>query len=226
MVLLFSNTAFLLQNLYPELGVELEERAYGESCALVLPDGTINWETIKATVFDEFVVAHTLGWWGKALILRDYKMLWVVSITFELMELTFQHMLPNFNECWWDSWILDVAVCNFIGILTGMWTVKYFDSKEYNWSGLSQQPTLFAKARRGIMQFTPHSLDAFQWQVFSSPKRCLQCFFPVVIILLFEVNHFFLKFELWVPPRNPLNTIRLSILFLMAVPGMKVRQGI
>lgn len=31
------------------------------------------------------------------------------------MELTFQHMLPNFNECWWDSWILDVAVCNFIG---------------------------------------------------------------------------------------------------------------
>ncbi len=36
------------------------------------------------------------------------------------MELTFQHMLPNFNECWWDSWILDVAVCNFIGIYTGM----------------------------------------------------------------------------------------------------------
>ena len=213
----------LLQNLYPELGVELEERAYGESCALILSDGSINWETIKATVFDEFVVAHTLGWWGKALILRDYKMLWVVSVTFELMELTFQHMLPNFNECWWDSWILDVAICNFIGILTGMWTVKYFDSKEYNWSGLSQQPTLFAKARRGIMQFTPYSLDAFRWQVFSSPKRCLQCLFPVVIILLFEVNHFFLKFELWVPPRNPLNTIRLSILFLMAVPGMKVR---
>jgi len=215
----------LLQNLYPELGVELEERAYGESCALVLPDGTINWETIKATVFDEFVVAHTLGWWGKALILRDYKMLWVVSITFELMELTFQHMLPNFNECWWDSWILDVAVCNFIGILTGMWTVKYFNSKQYNWSGLSQQPTFFAKARRGFMQFTPYSLDAFQWQVFSSPKRCIQCFFPVLIILLFEVNHFFLKFELWVPPRNPLNTIRLSILFLMAVPGMKVWHG-
>ncbi len=26
-----------------------------------------------------------------------------------------QHMLPNFNECWWDSWVLDVAVCNFAG---------------------------------------------------------------------------------------------------------------
>ena len=39
--------------------------------------------------------------------------------------------------------------------------------------------------------------------------------------MLFEVNHFFLKYELWVPPRNPLNTIRLSILFLIAVPGIR-----
>lgn len=209
-----------LKHLYPELGVELEERAYGESCALIV-DGHVNWKTIKATVFDEFVIAHTLGWWGKALILREYGMLWTVSITFELLELTFQHLLPNFNECWWDSWILDVAICNFIGILTGMWTVRYFHGKEYNWRGISQQPTLLAKAQRGLMQFTPYSLDNFQWGMFSSPKRCLQCFFPAGIILLFEVNHFFLKYELWVPPRNPLNTIRLSILFLIAIPGIR-----
>ena len=56
----------------------------------------------------------------KALILRDWAMLWTLSIGFELMELTFQHMLPNFNECWWDSWILDVAICNFAGIWAGM----------------------------------------------------------------------------------------------------------
>lgn len=79
-----------LTHLYPELGVELEERAYGESCALIDDAGHINWATIKATLFDEFVIAHTLGWWCKALILRDYGMLWVVSIAFELMELTFQ----------------------------------------------------------------------------------------------------------------------------------------
>ena len=30
-----------------------------------------------------------------------------------------QHWLPNFNECWWDSWVLDVALCNAIGIFTG-----------------------------------------------------------------------------------------------------------
>jgi hypothetical protein len=43
-------------------------------------------------------------------------MLIFVSVMFELMELTFQHWLPNFNECWWDSWILDVLICNNIGV--------------------------------------------------------------------------------------------------------------
>ena len=63
------------------------------------------------------------------MILRNYTLLWAISILFEFMELTFQHMLPNFNECWWDSWILDVAVCNFIGILTGMATVRWYGSQ-------------------------------------------------------------------------------------------------
>lgn len=36
--------------------------------------------------------------------------------------------------------------------LAGMWTVRYFKSKQYNWSGISQQPSLLAKAKRGIMQ--------------------------------------------------------------------------
>ncbi len=86
-------------------------------------------------MFDEFVVAHTLGWWAKAVILRNNLLLWTLSIGFELMELTFQHLLPNFNECWWDSWILDVLLCNWAGIFAGMQTVRWFGSREYNWSG-------------------------------------------------------------------------------------------
>jgi phosphatidylserine synthase 2 len=58
--------------------VELDERLYGSDCRLVLPGGGVNWPAIRGTVFDEFVVAHTLGWWGKALMLRDRAMLWSV----------------------------------------------------------------------------------------------------------------------------------------------------
>lgn len=90
-----------MQLLYPSLGVELPERSYGGDCALFIPGKGWNWEGIRGTLFDEFVVAHTLGWWGKAVIIRDPKLLWILSVGFEFMELTFQHMLPNFNECWY-----------------------------------------------------------------------------------------------------------------------------
>jgi phosphatidylserine synthase 2 len=145
----------------------------------------------------------------------------MLSIGFELMELTFQHMLPNFNECWWDSWILDVAVCNFIGIYTGMKTVNWARAQNYNWTGLSQQATLGAKAKRSLLQFTPYSWDDFQWRAFSTPLRCLQTLGLLTVFLLMEVNAFFLKYVLWVPPLNPLNTIRLAILFLAALPTAK-----
>lgn len=36
-----------------------------------------------------------------------------VRLTFGLSAS--QHMLPNFKECWWDSWILDVLLCNAAG---------------------------------------------------------------------------------------------------------------
>jgi len=177
-----------LRHLFPELGVDLQERSYGSDCRLWLPEEhKINWSVIKATVFDEFVVAHTVGWWCKALILRDYTLLWALSIGFELMELTFQHMLPNFNECWWDSWILDVAVCNFIGIYTGMQTVKWARAQDYNWTGISGHATLSGKAKRSLLQFTPYSWDNFEWRAFSTPLRCLQASGLLVVFLVMEV---------------------------------------
>ena len=36
-----------------------------------------------------------------------------------------------------------------------------------------------------------------------------------------QVNAFFLKFILWVPPLNPLNTYRLVLLFAMALPAVR-----
>ncbi len=36
------------------------------------------------------------------LIVRDWFLLTVLSIGFELLEYTLQVHLPNFGECWWD----------------------------------------------------------------------------------------------------------------------------
>ena len=43
----------------------------------------------------------------------------------ELTEMAFGHLLPNFYECWWDNIILDVFLCNGMGIFTGMLIVRY-----------------------------------------------------------------------------------------------------
>ena len=39
--------------------------------------------------------------------------------------------------------------------------------------------------------------------------------------VLGQVNAFFLKYILWVPPLNPLNTYRLVLLFALAVPAVR-----
>lgn len=136
-----------LQHIDPELGTELPERAYGGDCRLWVAGQGVHWQVLKDTLLDEFVIAHSLGWIGKAIIMRNYWMLWVCSIGFEFMELTFQHWLLNFNECWWDSWILDVALCNFGGLLLGMAAVRFFGSKKYDWQGMAQQKGLLNKAK-------------------------------------------------------------------------------
>uniref|UniRef100_A0A804QKE6 CDP-diacylglycerol--serine O-phosphatidyltransferase n=2 Tax=Zea mays TaxID=4577 RepID=A0A804QKE6_MAIZE len=74
--------------LHPDLGVELPERCYGADCRLYVPENPKNkFINIYETLFDEFVVAHILGWFGKAVMIRNQLLLWVLSIGFELLKL-------------------------------------------------------------------------------------------------------------------------------------------
>jgi len=175
-----------LKHLYPELGVDLGERAYGADCRLFTPEQPNKMANLWATIFDEFVLAHTFGWIAEALVLRHYGMLFTVSIMYELMELTFQHWLPNFNECWWDSWILDVALCNNLGIFLGMWLVKSFRGRKYHWSGISHKKTVAGKVARGLGQFLPYYFDDLQWQWMSEPSRLVACLICCAMNLQFK----------------------------------------
>ncbi len=70
-------------------------------------DCAISKETIYRQVFGLWFFAHVVGWWAKMLILRDLWTCLVYSTMFELVELTLQCLVPEFQECWWDSMILD-----------------------------------------------------------------------------------------------------------------------
>ncbi|KAJ2079134.1 hypothetical protein H4R24_003988 [Coemansia sp. RSA 988] len=197
----------------PALGVVLPERSYGEDCALT-------WDNIRGGL-DVFVLAHSLGWFGKALIIRNLTMCWILSIAFELLEYSLAHQLPNFNECWWDHWILDVLLCNWLGIYVGMKWCEHFKMKTYTWHGIRDIPSLRGKLSRAGAQFTPHSWTVYQW----APTRRFKSFAGVVLfavlILLAELNVFYLKALLWIPPEHPLVITRLSLLFLFALPSAR-----
>ena len=49
-------------------------------------------------MLDEFVIAHTIGWIFKHIMIRDWRMSLVLSFVFELMEYSFEWVQPNFAE--------------------------------------------------------------------------------------------------------------------------------
>ncbi|KAB5538128.1 hypothetical protein DKX38_015661 [Salix brachista] len=246
--------------LHPDLGIELPERSYGADCRIYVPENTTSkFKNVLDTLFDEFVLAHIFGWWGKAILIRNQPLLWVLSIGFELMEFTFRHMLPNFNECWWDSIILDILICNWFGqlgfdslnwhacsyaphdhidaqflaisdssvltfeakissIWAGMHTVGYFDGRTYEWVGISRQPNIMGRVKRTLGQFTPAQWDKDEWHPLLGPWRFIQVLSLCIVFLTVELNTFFLKFCLWVPPRNPVIVYRLILWWLIAIP--------
>ncbi|GJJ15789.1 hypothetical protein Clacol_010067 [Clathrus columnatus] len=197
----------------PNLGVPLKERSYAENCDFSLR--TI-WNAL-----DIFCLAHALGWYGKALILRDYWFCWILSIAFELAEYSLQHQLPNFAECWWDHWILDVLMCNWLGTYLGMKTCAYLNVKGYTWRGLRPTRGFRFKTKRVFKQFTPSDFTTFKWEGTASLTHYFAVVLLLAIFLAAELTPFYLKSLLWMEPEHPVVIARLIAIFIFALPAVR-----
>lgn len=102
-----------------------------------------------------------------------------------------------------------------------MKTVRYFDGRTYEWVGLSRQPNIMSKVKRTLGQFTPAQWDKDEWYPLLGPWRFIQVLSLCVIFMTIELNTFFLKFCLWIPPRNPLIVYRLVLWWLIAIPTIR-----
>jgi len=130
--------------------------------------------------------------------------------------------LPNFHECWWDHWIVDVTICNFAGMVLGLMTCRYLEMVRYDWTGSSTANlSPWARFRRLLKQFSPYTWTKYEWEVFKNLKRFLYVLFSIVVMEIMEMNGFFLKYVLWIPPPNPLNSYRLLILWLLSMPALR-----
>jgi len=201
-----------------KLGKPLPEKSYAENCDLTTNKFPfINVENITGSV-DMFVTAHLVGWYVKMLVVRDVKLCWFLSITFEILEITFRHWLPNFWECWWDHVILDIFGMNALGIWLGDLTCKFFEMKNYTWINKIQPEE---KGKRMIKKFlnyfTPNYYVRHEWDIFSSTKRFYSVLWFCVFSLLVDLSHFFGKFVLWLPANHFLLAIRIYLWGLLAI---------
>jgi hypothetical protein len=64
------------------------------------------------------------------------QVLWLLSPMLELSEVSFQHVLPNFKECVWDSWGLDIFTFNAFGIWAGYRVLRSAGLPQYDLLGL------------------------------------------------------------------------------------------
>ena len=132
------------------------EKEYGVNCMDITVERL--WNSL-----DWFAFGHYWGWGMKALIIRHYGICWTISIMWELTEMVFGHLLPNFYECWWDNLVLDVLLCNGLGIFTGMQVCKFLTMREYKWESVKNKTTMGGKFKRALMQFTPESWTHTRW---------------------------------------------------------------
>lgn len=211
----------LMKHFDSELGKPLPERDYGGNCKIYdpgHPEGPFHlfWDKM-----DCFVPTHFFGWWLKTLVLRDYWLCMVISIMFEVLEYTLEHQLPNFSECWWDHWILDALVCNGAGIYFGMKTLNYLKMKPYHWRGMWNIPTYKGKLKRIVQQFSPYSWMEFDWRPTASLTRWILMLGVIFMFLLAEINTFYLKYVLWIPPPHYINIVRLGFFMLAGAVSMR-----
>jgi len=211
----------LLLFIDPSLNTPITEQSYGDHCAIYDENNPEDpYHNIKGKM-DGFVIAHALGWFCKTLMIRDFWMTNLLSVTFEFLEYSLEHQLANFSECWWDHWIMDVLVCNLSGIVIGNIFLKTLENKEYNWIGLRNQVGYPKKMKRIIAQFSPYSWVTFSWQPKANIFRWVCVSMIIIMILLTELNCFYLKFVMWAQPDHPYVLGRLCFMACMGAVALR-----
>lgn len=167
---------------------------------------------------DFFVLAHTFGWFLKSLVIRDRWLLWITSVMFEVMEYSLEHQLPNFAECWWDHWIMDVLTCNWFGIWAGMKVCDLLHLKTYSWQNIPSDKGIKQKL---LSTLRPRSWTKFDWAASKSFKGYCVVLLLIALILIDELTLFYMKALLWIPHNHSFVILRSLFHLLMSAVGMR-----
>ena len=170
----------------------------------------ITYSNIMRQLTSIWFVAHVLGWWGKMCLLRDWQMCVTYSLAFEIVELSLVWMIPEFQECWWDSMFMDVLGANMIGMFLGHFTLKWLSCRHYDWEPQNRNGPLWFHIKHHFNKFTPFSWSAYDWP--KDSKSWWLSSFAWIGSLLMELNSFVVIHALIIRPSHWFNTARLCLL--------------
>jgi phosphatidylserine synthase 2 len=125
--------------------VTTEMHTYDDNCDL-------DWKTFWDN-FDHYYCVHLGNWFLASFVIRDAYMLHFWQLLDEIIELSVQHILPHFAECWWDHIIMDICLSNIPAITLGLITMDYLGIRRYDWFG-----------REGANNIT-------EWKIWTCHKR-------------------------------------------------------
>lgn len=94
------------------------------------PSSCITRASFLSTL-DKYAAAHLAGWFVKAFVHPCRTSLWTASILFEVVEGLVSRRMPFLVECWWDRILLDVVICNSLGMEAGLLLSKLIASERY-----------------------------------------------------------------------------------------------
>jgi phosphatidylserine synthase 2 len=174
---------------------------YDDTCDL-------NWANFYSKL-DHYYAVHLGDWFLSSFVLRDYYLLHIWSIMDEIIELSWQHILPHFGECWWDHIIIDIMLSNTPAIMFGMFVINRLGLVKYDfWHRFDDEGNTKPIAQWGI------------WHCHR--KFGIMCYISGFMKVHF-LNGFFINSNLNIPPVHPFPVIRLLLWF--ALGALAFREG-
>lgn len=166
---------------------------YDDNCEITLQN---LWDN-----FDHYYAVHLGDWFLASFVIRDPVLLHMWSLMDEVIELSWQHILPHFRECWWDHIFHDILLSNTPAIFFGLWVQSKL--------GMNKFDFFFKYDSKGKL------LPFAQWGVWHCHRKFgIFCHIQGFLTLHFLMG-FFINNNLLIPPVHPFPVIRLLLWFAL-----------
>lgn len=188
---------YILRFMDPKLKTPLtkEFHTYDDNCDLT-------WENF-ADNFDHYFLVHLGNWFLSSLVIRDFWMLHMWHVIDEWIELSWQHIMPHFRECWWDHIIVDIMAANIPAVTMGLFVIDKVGLIRYDYWGKEGKTSIY------------------DWEIWHCQRR-FGCFVYIQVLLhVFFINGFFQINNFIIPPVHPFTVGRLLLWFALGSLGFR-----